>query len=161
MLRPKAEKDFYAGLLYLALAVAFLWFGRNLRFGTAAEMGPGYFPLVLASLLGLLGIVAVVRSALSEGAAVDRVQWRPLLLITGASLGFGFLITRAGLVVALCYVATMSAAASRESVYDLKSLLVLTGLVVFCVLVFVKGLGVPMPIFGPWFDGVVPASWQR
>jgi putative tricarboxylic transport membrane protein len=27
------------------------------------------------------------------------------------------------------------------------------GLTIFCVLVFVKGLGIPLPIIGPWFGG--------
>jgi len=29
----------------------------------------------------------------------------------------------------------------------------LAGVVAFCALVFVKGLGVPMPLLGSWFGG--------
>jgi len=27
------------------------------------------------------------------------------------------------------------------------------GLTVFCVLVFLKGLGIPLPVLGPWLGG--------
>ena len=161
MVRLRAEKDFYAGLLYVAMAGAFLWFGRNYKVGTAALMGPGYFPTVLAWLLAALGTASVLKSFGSDGERVGVLSWRPLLLITLATVAFGFLIATAGLIIALTALVAISALASRESVYDIKGVLILAGLVLFCVLVFVKGLGVPMPIFGSWFDGVVPPSWQR
>jgi hypothetical protein len=161
MARLRAEKDFYAGLLYLVVAVAFLWFGRTYKIGTAAQMGPGYFPIVLACMLAALGAISIFRSFLTDGERVDALSWRPLLLITVACIAFGFLLAPAGLIIALSITVLVSAAASRQSVYDFKGLLVLASLILFCVLVFVKGLGVPMPIFGYWFDGLLPATWQR
>ena len=47
----------------------------------------------------------------------------------------------------------VSALASRYSRLDVTSVAALVGLVAFCVLVFVKGLGVPMPLIGTWFGG--------
>src|SRR5918993_1162884 len=70
MVRLRAEKDFYAGLLYVAMAGAFLWFGRNYKVGTAALMGPGYFPTVLAWLLAALGTASVLKSFGSDGERV-------------------------------------------------------------------------------------------
>jgi len=84
-----------------------------------------------------------------------------LLCITAGALAFGLLVTPGGLVLALPALVLLAAMGSAESVYDTRSLLVLIGLTAFCILVFVKGLGVPMPIFGAWFDGLVPPSWQR
>lgn len=161
MLKIRAEKDFYAGLLYVVLAAAFLWFGREYRMGVASRMGPGYFPITLAWVLGCFGAVSIVRSFFSDGSKLGELAWKPLLCITAGSLAFGLLVIPGGLILALPLLVIISAMGSAESVYDAKALLVLVGLCLFCILVFVKGLGVPMPIFGSWFDGVVPATWQR
>ena len=48
---------------------------------------------------------------------------------------------------------TVGALASRYSRFDLTTVASFMGLIVFCVIVFVKGLGVPMPIIGSWFGG--------
>lgn len=161
MLKIRAEKDFWAGTLYVLLAAAFLWFGRDFRFGTASRMGPGYFPVVLGWILFGFGVISVGRSFVKPGDAVGDIAWTKLAIITAAVVAFGVLIQAAGLAFALPVMVVLSALASSRSVYGFKSLLVLIALAVFCILVFVKGLGVPMPILGFWFDGVVPPSWQQ
>ena len=161
MFRIRAERDFFAGLLYAVLAIAFLWWGRDYRFGTASRMGPGYFPVALGSLLLAFGATSMVRAFFRDGPPVGGIALRKLCLIIMAVVAFGMLVTAAGLIFALPVMVIVSAFASQESRFDRRALLVLLGLTVFCILVFVKGLGVPMPIFGSWFDGLVPASWQR
>jgi hypothetical protein len=161
LIRIRAEKDFWAGLLYVLLAAGFLWLGRDLKMGAASRMGPGYFPLTLGWILGAFGVISVVRSFLADGAPVGRIAWKQLVLITAAVLAFGFLVGTAGLVFALPALVIISALSSQESVYDLKGLVILVGLTLFCILVFVKGLGVPMPIIGSWFENFVPLNWQR
>lgn len=160
-MRVRSEKDFVAGAIYVALAVGFLWFGRDYKFGTAARMGPGYFPLVLGWILCGFGVISVIRSFFNDGEAIGAIAWKPLAIITIATVAFGILIGKAGLIFALPVLVIISAMASQQSVYDWKALLILVVLTAFCIAVFVKGLGVPMPIFGAWFDGVVPSSWQR
>ena len=161
MLKIRAQKDFYAGLIYVALAAAFLWFGRDYRMGAASRMGPGYFPITLGWLLFGFGVVSILRSFVSQGAPLGGLAWKKLGLITLAVVLFGAMIGKLGLIFALPVLVFVSALASKDSVFDLKALLVLVALTVFCVIVFVKGLGVPMPILGAWFDGLVPPSWQR
>lgn len=50
------------GGLLTAVGLFFAWQAFNLELGTAFRMGPGYFPLVLAVILTLLGIVILVQS---------------------------------------------------------------------------------------------------
>ncbi len=157
----RSWKDLWSGVLYVALAAGFLWFGRDFRMGTASRMGPGYFPLVLAWVLLGFGVLSVVRSFLVEGEGIGGMAPKPLAIITAAVVLFGLLLTPLGLVVAMPVLIVVSAMASSQSVYDVKGALIVIGLTLFCILVFVKGLGVPMPIFGSWFDGLVPATWQR
>ena len=144
-------RDFWAGLIYLVLGIAVLWIGRDYTLGTSARMGPGYFPAVLGGLLVLFGIISVARSFVRPGGAVSAIAWKPVALVLGGTVLFGLLLERAGLIVALPVLIVVSALASRHTRLDAISIAALIGIVGFCVLVFVKGLGVPMPLLGSWF----------
>lgn len=144
-------RDFWAGLIYLVLGIAVLWIGRGYALGTSARMGPGYFPAVLGGLLVLFGIISVARSFVRPGGAVSAIAWKPVALVLGGTVLFGLLLERAGLIVALPVLIVVSALASRHTRLDATSVAALVGIVAFCVLVFVKGLGVPMPLLGSWF----------
>jgi hypothetical protein len=116
-------------------------------------MGPGYFPTALGSILALFGMVSIGRSFIRPGEAIAALAWRPLVLVLGATLLFGLLLDRLGLLVALPCLIVVSALASRYSRLDATSVVAMIGLVAFCALVFVKGLGVPMPLIGTWLGG--------
>lgn len=156
MLKIRAEKDFWAGVLYAALALAFLWFGRDYRMGTAARMGPGYFPFYLSIALLVLGVASIVRSFLNDGEPVGGIAWKPAFWIVAAVVAFGLLLKPAGLVIALIAMCALSFYASMHFRVDGLILLGLAALIVFCILVFVKGLGVAIPIFGTWFEPFLP-----
>jgi len=116
-------------------------------------MGPGYFPTVLGWVLAVFGVVSIGRSFVRPGEPISAIAWRPLLLVLGATVLFGFLLPRAGLLIALPCLIVVGALGSRNSRLDATSIAALVGLVAFCVVVFVKGLGVPMPLIGTWFGG--------
>ena len=149
----RGPRDFWAGAIYLALAAVVIVIGRNYSFGSSARMGPGYFPVVLGAILALLGLISLVRSFVSPGEPIAAFAWRPLLLILGAVVMFGLLLERAGVIIALGALMTVGALASRYSRFDLTTVASFAGLIALCVLVFVKGLGVPMPLIGSWFGG--------
>ncbi|MGQ0676268.1 MAG: tripartite tricarboxylate transporter TctB family protein [Rhodospirillales bacterium] len=149
----RAPRDFWAGLIYLALGIAVVWIGSGYVQGTSARMGPGYFPSVLGSLLALFGAISIVRSFLRSGDAISAIAWKPLVLVLGSTVLFGLLLERAGLLIALPALIVVSALASGHTRFDLTSIGALLGIVAFCVLVFVKGLGVPMPLLGNWLGG--------
>jgi hypothetical protein len=118
-------------------------------------MGPGYFPTVLAGLQILLGVVALARSFIVPGDPLGSIPWKPLILILAAVAFFGALISTAGLVIALLALVLTSAAASEKFRFDWRAVIGLVVLVTFCALVFVKGLGVPMPLFGPLLEPIL------
>lgn len=150
----RAPKDFWAGLIYIGAGATALWVGLDYKMGTAGRMGPGYFPKVLGGILILLGLLAILRSLLTKGEVIGTIMWRPLVLILFACVLFGLLLQPFGLIVSLLTLCLVSAAASREFKFSLKATAGLGLLTVFCTLVFVKGLGVPMPIFGTWLEPV-------
>ncbi|MEQ1611832.1 MAG: tripartite tricarboxylate transporter TctB family protein, partial [Hyphomicrobiaceae bacterium] len=105
--------------------------------------------------------VSLARSFITKGEPITEILWKPMALILIANALFAFLLPRAGIVVALLALCLTSAAASREFRFDWKATAGLIALVVFCVVVFVKGLGVPMSITGSWFAPFVTVPWLR
>jgi ABC-type transport system involved in cytochrome c biogenesis permease component len=145
------KKDFWAGVLYIASGAAAFWIGREYPMGTAGRMGAGYFPSILSIILMLLGLLSAARAFVRDGEAVGTIAWKPLALVVGATALFGLLLPTAGLIVALTILILTSAFASQHFRLDPKAVFGLILLVAFCALVFVKALGVPLPLVGSWF----------
>jgi hypothetical protein len=143
-------KDFWTGIIFLFFGLGAVLIGLDYPMGTAGRMGPAYFPTILGALLALVGLIAVVRSMLRPGEPVGRFYVREILLILSAVLLFGFLIRGAGLVPAAVALVLLSAYASR-SFHLGRTLLLAAGLAIFAVVLFVKLLGLPIAVFGPWF----------
>jgi hypothetical protein len=146
-------RDFWAGAIYLALGLAVLWIGHGYPIGSSARMGPGYFPAALGALLTLFGMASVARSFVRAGEPIAPFAWRPLLLVLGSVVVFGLLVNGVGALIALPVLVVIAALASRYSRLDATSVAALVGIVAFCVLVFMKGLGLPMPLLGNWLGG--------
>lgn len=144
-------KDFFAGVIYSAFGLAAIIIGGDYPMGTATKMGAAYFPTVLGGLLVFIGVVAIVRAFLVNGEAIGKFALKGGILVIGATLLFGMLLRGAGLIIALLALVLISAYASREFRWG-PALALAFGLTVFCVIVFVKGLGVPLPLLGSWFN---------
>lgn len=146
---PKNIKDFWSGLLYLAVGASAVIIAQDYPMGTAVRMGPGYFPTVLGYILALIGVVALVRSFIQTGSPLNGLAVQKSVLIAASVISFALLAEGAGLAVAVVAVVMVSSMGSRYFDWK-KSLIVSLGAAAFCALVFVKGLGVPLPIVGPW-----------
>ena len=142
-------KDFYAGLMYAAIGIGAIVVARGYTMGTSVRMGPGYFPTMLGALLALLGIVSMIRSFLHEGEGIAAFHWKEICLVLGSVVLFGILVRGVGLVPSLILLVVTSAWASEK--FRIKTALLLAVLTsAFSALVFVKGLGLPLAIIGPW-----------
>jgi hypothetical protein len=150
-------RDVIGGLLVMAIGAGFLLFGRELEMGSSFRMGPGYFPTVLSLLMIALGAVltALAWRAQPEEGAFAHVPWRGLLLILGATVFFGLALRGLGLAPVLVLAVLATAWASRYAGWR-SSVPLALGLAVFCSVLFVKLLGLPLPLLGPWAD---PQRW--
>jgi hypothetical protein len=147
---PRSLKDVLSGLIFVGLGLAFGIAAAGYELGTALRMGPGYFPLVLAGVLGVLGLAIVAKGLLGgERGELGRVPWRATVLILGAFVVFGATVRGLGLAPALFVAAFASALASRSN-SPLAALALAASLTLFCLLIFSWGLGVPVPVLGPW-----------
>jgi hypothetical protein len=144
MLRVKSPQDLGAGQVFMLIGLAGLYFGSELAFGTAARMGPGYFPTLLSILILAIGIVVGLRALTVEGPPVEPVQLRPIAFVVAAILIFGVLIEFVGLALTAVLL-TLLAAFARRDVKLAETLLLGAGLAIFAVTVFVYLLGQPLP----------------
>ena len=146
MVRIRSSQDFGAALVFIVIGTAGLYFGKDLAFGSAAQMGPGYFPSVLSGLILLLGLGLALKSLSLEGPPVERAQLRPIGFIVGGILLFGVLINVIGLALTAVLLTVVVAYARREAKL-VESLALGFGLAVFVIAVFVYGLSQPLPVW--------------
>jgi hypothetical protein len=142
----RAPKDFWSGIMFLAFAAVALLAARGYALGSPGRMGPGYFPMILGGILGLLGAILVVRSTVIESDGVNRIHVLPLAVIALGVCLFGLFIERLGLVVSLVVVIAVTALASRES-RPLEIAALAGVLTAFSVGVFVYALRLPLPLW--------------
>ncbi|MGA0562187.1 tripartite tricarboxylate transporter TctB family protein [Ancylobacter sp. VNQ12] len=153
----KNPRNVATGLLLIAAAALFTWQGLDLPLGRAIRMGPGYFPMILSGLLAFLGLIVLITgialpSEHDGGIHFRHWPWRALSLVTLAVVLFGLSIRPLGLGPAMGLAVFISALASQK--FNLVTGLVSAGIMVaFSWAVFIKGLGLPLPMLGPWLGG--------
>jgi Tripartite tricarboxylate transporter TctB family len=140
------SQDVLAGLLFAAVGLATLIFSQSYEIGTAARMGPGYFPRALGILLLALGATLTVRGYRSATNAKPQWLVRPLLVVLASVGVFSLVAPRLGVVVAGLLLVLISSTASRE--FSWKEALA-SGAVcgLAAAALFVYGLKIPLPIW--------------
>ncbi|MGB3068277.1 MAG: tripartite tricarboxylate transporter TctB family protein [Ottowia sp.] len=150
--------------MFATVGAAFAIGAFEYTVGSAARMGPGYFPLMVGVLLTVLGL-AVTVSALGarpggDGDPVGKIAWKPLGFVIGANLVFGVLLAglrsidlpAMGLIVAVYALVVMSCKAG--STFSLKSALMLaTILAVGSYLIFILGLKLQFQVWPTFIGG--------
>jgi hypothetical protein len=159
----KSQKDFFSGLMFMGVGIAFAWGASTYSVGTGARMGPGYFPLMLGVLLTILGAVIVFESLVVEtedGEKIGAWAWKPLLFIIAANLVFGVLlgglpsikIPAMGLIAGI-YALTFIASLAGEE-FKLKEVLILaTVLSIMSYLAFIVLLKLQFQVWPAFITG--------
>jgi hypothetical protein len=159
----KSQKDFFCGLMFMAVGVAFAWGASTYNVGTGARMGPGYFPLLLGVLLAIIGAAVTFASLVVEtegGGKIGKIAWKPLIFVIGANVIFGILLAGVdkfgipafGMIIAiyaLVFVASMA-----EDGWKVKNTFILaTALAVGSYLAFVLALKLQFPVWPSFITG--------
>ena len=156
-MRIKSQKDFFAGLMFLAVGVAFAWGATNYTIGEGARMGPGYFPLVLGVLLSLIGLFIVFEAMVVEtedGEKIGKAAWKPLFFIIFSNIVFGVCIggipklgiPAMGLIVGI-YALTFIASMAGEEHKNKEVLVLATFLAILSYLAFIVLLKLQFPVW--------------
>jgi hypothetical protein len=151
-MRIKDPKDFWAGLMFMAVGLAAIVIGAHYPLGTAAHMGPGYFPRLLGLLLVALGLLISVRAFVLAGGRIAPAVWKPLILVLGSVALFAVLLPRTGLVVATMVLIFAASWASHQFTWR-ASMLSGVVLAALSVMVFHFGLGLQFAIWPTFLKG--------
>jgi hypothetical protein len=152
-MRIKNRKDFWAGMMFIAFGAIFAGYGMRYPIGTAAKMGPGYFPLALSVIVILLGTFISLGSlsVKTTEEKVDKFDWPVMFVVTASVVLFSYLLKPLGLITSLFILIALSSYASHE--FSLKSTLINAAILIgICLLVFIWALKLPFTLW-PSFIG--------
>ena len=162
-MKIKSQKDFFAGLMFLAVGVGFAWGATTYNVGTGARMGPGYFPLMLGILLAIIGAAIMFKATVVEtmdGEQIGSWAWKQIVFIIGANLLFGVLLAglpsigvpAMGLIVAIYGLTFVSSLAGHE--FHFKEVFILaTVLAAGSYGAFVWALNLQFPVWPSFIVG--------
>lgn len=156
-MKIKSQKDFFAGLMFMVVGIAFAWGATNYTIGEGARMGPGYFPLMLGIILALIGVAVVFEALVVEtedGEKIGSWAWRPLAFIIGANVIFGIMLggipaiglPSMGLIVGI-YALTFVASLAGDEFKAKEVVILATLLAILSYLAFVKLLNLQFPVW--------------
>jgi len=153
-------KNFWGGVLFAAIGGAFVVIAKGVKLGdsvllagyamgTPARMGPAFFPFWLGLILFLLGVLIAVMGFREKGgpdAAFPQYHWKPILYVLGAVVLFGLILKPVGMLLAGFLVVFISSMGNPEKFHTRDVIVLGIALVIFCALVFVWGLKLPIPL---------------
>ena len=157
MLRVKSPQDLGAGLLFIFIGCVGLYFGRELTYGSARSMGPGYFPIWLSWIINGMGAICIFRAVTIAGEPIGRIPLRPIAWVSLGVLLFGYLIEHIKLELALLLLTVVVTQSRRQN--DLAQTIVMVFSAVFALAVisvtfqtfaFLKPVGEFVINFSPW-----------
>jgi hypothetical protein len=139
--------DGQAGIFFTLFGLFVAWQSLHYPLGRPSQMGPGFFPLGLGSLLVIVGLIVIINSVRSIQANAEPFAWRPAIIITIAILASGLLLLTAGLFVAIPVLVLVASLAARNNRWP-AVLLSAVGLTLMAWLIFIVGLDLRIPLFG-------------
>ena len=145
-MRIRSPKDFWAGLIFVAIGGAFVLLAQRYRLGDLHRMGPAMFPTLVGALLAVLGAVIALRGLVTVGPPVPPFHARPIGISLVAIVLFGVTLQWLGLIAAIAVLVLVGAYAAQGT--RLRETVVLAAvMIVFSVAVFVWLLGLPLPLW--------------
>lgn len=153
-MKIKSQKNFWSGLMFIAVGLGFAWGATNYSFGTSARPGPGYFPFGLGMLMAVLGGMVLFGSLTVETEDGDKIgsfAWKPLIIVVASVALFGVLLPKLGMIATLPILVIVSATAGDEFHWKdavINAVILTAG----SWLIFIKGLNLTIPLW-PSFLG--------
>jgi hypothetical protein len=152
-LNIRNKKDFGAGIMYMVFGLFFALNALSYKMGTAAKMGPGYFPFWLGALLTALGFFVLLKSMSSKNTKeeIGGWNWKIVIWIAGSVVLYGLLLPTLGFMLSIFILVLISASASHEFTWK-STVLNAIFLVTFTYLAFVQGLNLQFPLLPTFLE---------
>lgn len=147
-MRIRNQKDFWGGVMFAVLGLLFVVLSQQYQLGTAAKMGPGYFPTMLGGLMAILGFITMWMSTSRSNpeTKVEKIGWREIFLVLIAVTVFATGLQPLGMIISVTLLIAISATASYEFNWK-ETLISIVVLLIASELVFVKGLELQFPVW--------------
>jgi len=145
-MRIRSPKDFWAGLIFVAIGAGFILLAHQYRIGDFHRMGPAMFPTLVGALLAALGAIIALRGFAFDGEPVPRLHARPIGVTLLAIVLFGLALQWLGLIAAIAVLVLVGSFAARD-VRPLENVALAAVMILFSVAVFVWLLGLPLPLW--------------
>lgn len=143
------KSDQVSGLLLLALALGIGWLNREFPVGSLSDPGPGYVPLLLAMVLGAIGLLVAFFGGRSE--PLRAIRWPEATraaIILASCIVAGFALERIGYrLTIMAFLVFFVGVIERKK--PLNVVLVAAGFSLISFYVIGDLLHVPLPR-GPW-----------
>lgn len=148
-MKVKSQRDFWSGLMFIVVGIAFAWGATAYSFGTSARPGPGYFPFGLGILLAGLGAIVLFKALTVEtadGEAIGSFAWKPLVFVVATVAIFGWALPHLGMIIALPILVVVASLAGDEHHWG-ESLANAAVLTAASWVIFVWGLKLTIPLW--------------
>jgi putative tricarboxylic transport membrane protein len=142
----RSPRDFWGGLVLIAVAILAIWASRDLPGQRGFAFGPGTAPRLFAGLLVGLGALVALVGLLTDGPRIEKYKIRGPVLVIASILLFASMIRPLGLVVA-SYVTFIVAILGSKEMRVVESLLGAAVMTSFCVGLFVYLLNLPFQLW--------------
>lgn len=148
--RRSGERMLIASILFV-FGAAVAWQATSYELGSLRRMGPGYFPLLLGFAECVIAILIVFAPDITEGAEDNAhagslsMRFRAFGFVLAAMIVFAGLIRTFGFLPATAMATLVAGLAEPDNGLPELALLALA-VAVFTSLVFIAGLGIPVPL---------------
>jgi hypothetical protein len=154
IMQLRNKQDFWSGVMFIILGLAFAWKATSYSMGTAARMGPGYFPYWLGIIMAGIGAIVLLTSfsKKAEETEIAKFDFKILAIICVSVQAFAVMLRPLGLLLSIMAVVLISSTAGHD--HNWKTTVInAVCLTVLCWAAFVKGLKLVFPIW-PAFLGM-------
>jgi len=138
------NRNLIKGLFLIAISLAFGLGSFRYPMGAFARAGPGLFPLLVSSLLLLLGVVIVARSFIGERAGI-QFNIKNIALIIASLCGFALASKYVNMIAGIVFMVFCASLAGTS--YSVVRNLKIAGGLILVALVFQKVLGLQLPLY--------------
>ena len=139
------DRNLVRGLFILAISLAFGLLSLRYPIGEFSQAGPGLFPLMVSSLLFLLGLITVVRSRFIEHVHLE-FNFKHIAIILGSLCSFALISEHVNMIAGIACMVFVASFAGTASYSVIRNLKVAAGLIAVA-LAFQKLLGFNLPLY--------------
>jgi hypothetical protein len=139
------DRNLVRGLFILAISLAFGLGSLRYQMGQFSRAGPGLFPLLVSSLLFLIGLITVVRSRFDERVPLN-FNLKNIAIILASLCGFAVLSEHINMIAGIVFMVFVASFAGTSSYSVMRNLKISAGLIAIA-LVFQKLLGFNLPLY--------------